>query len=151
SEDLTEEDRILLQTVARVILTDSAETLSQQVTRTAPPGRKVPRFAVSRTPLASPPDTGREHELIFFNGIGGFTHDGREYVIRMRPGEATPAPWVNLLANAYIGSVVSESGASYTWVDNAHEFRLTPWNNDPVGDPAGEAFYLRDEETGQFW
>jgi cyclic beta-1,2-glucan synthetase len=152
SEDLTEEDRVLLQTVARVILTDSAESLAQQVTRTAPKGRKSLRFTPTRPARSSyPPDPGREHELIFFNGIGGFTHDGREYVIRMRPGEATPAPWVNLIANPYIGSVVSESGASYTWVDNAHEFRLTPWHNDPVGDAGGEAYYLRDEETGQFW
>jgi len=152
SEDLTEEDRILLQTVARVILTDSAETLSQQITRLAPPGRKLRRFTPTRNNLTtSPPDPGSPRELIFFNGIGGFTHDGREYVIRMRLGEVTPAPWVNILANANIGSVVSESGSAYTWVDNAHEFRLTPWHNDPVGDPGGEAFYLRDEETGQYW
>ncbi len=31
------------------------------------------------------------------------------------------------------------------------EFRLTPWHNDPVMDESGEAFYLRDEETGYFW
>jgi len=152
SEDLTEEDRVLLQTVARVILTDSAETLAQQVTRIAPSGRKVPPFFPTRTaPAPYPPDAGRQQDLSFFNGIGGFTHDGREYVIRMGPGEVTPAPWVNILANDSIGSVVSECGAAYTWVGNAHEFRLTPWHNDPVGDPGGEAFYLRDEETGRFW
>jgi cyclic beta-1,2-glucan synthetase len=63
----------------------------------------------------------------------------------------TPAPWVNVLANPTFGTVVSESGGAYTWVENAHEFRLTPWNNDPVQDPSGEALYLRDEQTGQFW
>ena len=36
-------------------------------------------------------------------------------------------------------------------VENAHEFRLTPWCNDPVSDSGGEAFYLRDEERGHFW
>jgi cyclic beta-1,2-glucan synthetase len=72
-------------------------------------------------------------------------------VIHIRPGQPTPAPWSNVIANAQIGTVVSESGGAYTWVDNAHEFRLTPWHNDPVGDPSGEAVYLRDEETGQFW
>ena len=40
---------------------------------------------------------------------------------------------------------------AYTWSSNAHEFRLTPWHNDPVCDASGEAFYLRDEETGHFW
>jgi cellobiose phosphorylase len=63
----------------------------------------------------------------------------------------TPAPWVNVLANAYFGTIVSESGSSYTWLENSHEFRLTPWHNDPVSDPSGEVFFLRDEETGEFW
>jgi cellobiose phosphorylase len=89
--------------------------------------------------------------LIFNNGLGGFTRDGREYVITLSAGQATPAPWVNVLANPFFGTVVSESGNAYTWVENCHEFRLTPWNNDPVTDVSGEAFYVRDEQTGQFW
>ena len=63
----------------------------------------------------------------------------------------TPAPWVNVLANPYFGTVISESGAAYTWVENSHEFRLTPWSNDPIQDTTGEACYIRDEQTGQFW
>jgi cyclic beta-1,2-glucan synthetase len=63
----------------------------------------------------------------------------------------TPAPWVNVLANPHFGTVISESGVAYTWSENAHEFRLTPWHNDPVSDTGGEALYLRDEETGHFW
>ena len=90
-------------------------------------------------------------DLLFFNGIGGFTPDGHEYVITTSPGQTTPAPWVNVLANPNFGTVVSESGRAYTWSENAHEFRLTPWYNDPVSDSGGEAFYLRDEETGHFW
>ncbi|MEI7902095.1 MAG: glycosyl hydrolase family 65 protein, partial [bacterium] len=74
-----------------------------------------------------------------------------EYVITLQPGQMTPMPWVNVLANPYFGTVVSESGSAYTWLENAHEFRLTPWNNDLVQDTAGEAFYIRDELTGQFW
>ena len=152
SEDLTEEDRVLLQTVARIILTDGAETLAQQIERVAPTGFKVPKLTPTRpvpVPKNSPPPPARE--LVYFNGLGGFTPDGREYVIQLGPGKVTPAPWVNVLANPRIGSIVSESGAAYTWIENSHEFRLTPWHNDPVGDPGGEAFYLRDEETGQFW
>jgi len=152
SEDLSEEARVLLQTVARVIITDAAETLSQQVGRRSPTGRKVPRFAPTRSAWpAAIPLPARPRDLVFFNGLGGFTPDGREYVIQIRPGQPTPAPWSNVMANAMIGTVVSESGGAYTWVDNAHEFRLTPWHNDPVGDPSGEALYIRDEETGQFW
>lgn len=151
-EDLTEKDRILLQTVARVVIADSAETLAQQVTRESPPGRKQRPFIPTRQIDTTPaPDLVPDFGLLFFNGHGGFTRDGREYVICLKPGEATPAPWVNLLASPRIGSVVSECGQAYTWVDNAHEFRLTPWNNDPVSDAGGESLYVRDEETGQFW
>ena len=88
---------------------------------------------------------------MFGNGIGGFTPDGREYVISTARGQVTPAPWVNVLANPLFGTVVSENGLAYTWSENAHEFRLTPWYNDPVSDSSGEAFYIRDEERGHFW
>ncbi|MDP3244718.1 MAG: glucoamylase family protein, partial [bacterium] len=151
SEQLTEEDRILLQTVARVILTDSAETLAEQVERQPPVERKIPRFAPTRSALPATTDAPPPRERVFFNGLGGFTPDGREYVITLAPGQTTPAPWANVLANSQIGTVISESGGAYTWVDNAHEFRLTPWHNDPVCDTSGEAFYIRDEATGQYW
>ncbi|RYG50541.1 MAG: cyclic beta 1-2 glucan synthetase, partial [Chitinophagaceae bacterium] len=87
----------------------------------------------------------------FFNGIGGYSADGKEYIINTTANQVTPAPWVNVLANPNFGTVISESGQSYTWVDNAHSLRLTPWNNDTVGDLRGEAYYLRDEESGRFW
>jgi cyclic beta-1,2-glucan synthetase len=92
-----------------------------------------------------------KRELIFFNGLGGFTPDGREYIIEATRDQMTPAPWVNVIANRSFGTVISESGAANTWSENAHEFRLTPWSNDPVGDSAGEAFYIRDEKSGHFW
>jgi len=151
SEQLSEEDRVLLQTVARVILTDTAETLAEQVERRAPVERRTPRFIPTRSMLPATISAPVPRERTFFNGLGGFTPDGREYVISLAPGQTTPAPWANVLANSQIGTVITESGGAYTWVDNAHEFRLTPWHNDPVGDTSGESFYLRDEETGQFW
>src|SRR5213080_3091277 len=69
----------------------------------------------------------------------------------MAQDQMSPAPWVNVIANAEFGTVISESDQAYTWSENAHEFRLTPWNNDPVCDSGGEAYYLRDEESGYFW
>src|SRR5207249_7728238 len=77
--------------------------------------------------------------------------DGREYVITIAHDHVTPAPWVNVIANSEFGTVISESGSAYTWSENAHEFRLTPWDNDPVTDASGEALFLRDEESGNFW
>ena len=97
------------------------------------------------------PSPSAPRELIFHNGLGGFTPDGHEYVVTLQPGQATPVPWVNVIANPSFGTVVSESGCGYTWAENSHEFRLTPWNNDPVTDATGEAFYIRDEQSGNFW
>src|SRR6185369_5189375 len=113
----------------------------------------VPRLAPARnrpapgTAVVQPP----VRDLLFHNGLGGFTPDGREYVITTSAGQTTPAPWVNVLANPNFGTVISESGLAYTWGENAHEFRLTPWHNDPVSDASGEAIFLRGEETGHFW
>ena len=111
----------------------------------------MPPLEPSRPNAADAPVPLSPRDLAFANGLGGFTRDGREYVITLPVGQATPMPWVNVLANPSFGTVVSESGAAYTWLENAHEFRVTPWNNDPVQDTSGEAFYLRDELTGQFW
>lgn len=156
---IADEDRILIQTVARIILSDAKGTLGEQVHR--PPLKRPgsPLSALLQEPAASEPPSPPQArpDLLFFNGLGGFTPDGREYVIttaadssRSR-GQLTPAPWVNVIANPFFGTVVSESGPAYTWSENAHEFRLTPWGNDPVSDLRGEAFYLRDEERGLFW
>jgi cyclic beta-1,2-glucan synthetase len=152
-EQISEEDRTLFQTVARVILSDSRGTLAEQVNRPAPLYVRVPRLTPSRPRQDETPGAFElpQRDLILSNGIGGFTPDGREYVIITTPGQITPAPWVNVLANPRFGSVISESGQAYTWGENAHEFRLTPWHNDPVSDPSGEALYLRDEESGHFW
>ncbi|MGB5472482.1 MAG: glucoamylase family protein, partial [Gammaproteobacteria bacterium] len=151
AEELTEEDRVLFQTVARVVLTDSAETLAEQVMRRVP----AERLPIRLEPVQQPSDEKihplAKRERIFCNGPGGFTPDGREYVVTLEPGQSTPAPWVNVIASPHIGTVVSESGSAYTWVENAHEFRLTTWHNDPLGDSSGEALYIRDEETGAFW
>ncbi|MBI5904276.1 MAG: cyclic beta 1-2 glucan synthetase, partial [Deltaproteobacteria bacterium] len=153
AEQISNEDRILFQTVARAVLTDAKGTLWDQIHRRRVPESAIPPFRPARvrraeTPAeAGPPGAG----LIFFNGLGGFTPDGREYVIRTERGRVTPAPWGNVLANPRFGTVVSESGSAYTWGENAHEFRLTPWRNDPVIDPSGESLYIRDEESGHFW
>ncbi|MFA5666754.1 MAG: glucoamylase family protein [Candidatus Cloacimonadaceae bacterium] len=152
-DQISEEDRILIQSVARVIISDASGSLSEQIDGRRLPEIEIPPLAPSRSKrLKSMPVTAMPRfDLLFFNGLGGFTEDGREYVITTTDDQRTPAPWVNILANPNFGTVVSESGLSYTWAENAHQFRLTPWNNDPVSDNRGEAFYLRDEERGNYW
>ena len=160
AEHISDEDRILFESVARVIISDRRGALADQINRRGSPELRaphlnLPRFKPSRahradTASAEPPLQPRD-DLLFDSGLGGFTPDGREYVITSSHVAKTPAPWVNVLANPQFGSVVSENGMAYTWSENAHEFRLTPWHNDPVSDAGGEAFYLRDEESGHFW
>jgi cellobiose phosphorylase len=153
ADKIDDADRILLQTVARVVINDSGGSLAEQLDRRrASPASVLPQSSARSGGNGTPVAVVSAHrDLIFFNGLGGFTPDGREYVITSTAGHMTPAPWVNVLANPSFGTLVSESGSATTWSENAHEFRLTSWSNDPVGDPNTEAYYLRDEETGRFW
>jgi len=152
AEQISVEDRTLLQSVARIIISDSRGTLEEQVSRRASVEQRVPPLKVVASHRPEVPTAGEtRRDLILGNGFGGFTPDGREYVITTSHEQTTPAPWINVLANPYFGCVVSESGGGYTWCENAHEYRLTPWSNDPVSDTPGEALYIRDEQTGYFW
>jgi cyclic beta-1,2-glucan synthetase len=91
----------------------------------------------------------RARQLEYFNGFGGFAEDGSEYVVTLAPGLATPAPWINVVANQSFGFQASETGAAFTWSQNSRERQLTPWSNDPVSDAPGEAFFIRDRDSGE--
>ncbi|MDZ7751775.1 MAG: glucoamylase family protein [Gammaproteobacteria bacterium] len=151
AEELTEDERVLLQTVARIVFSDTTEMLIEQVERRRSAKRPSDLLEPVRRAAHDPIYPLAARQRIFSNGLGGFTPDGHEYVITLEPGQDTPAPWSNVIASPYMGTVVSEGGSAYTWVENAHEFRLTSWHNDPLSDSSGEAVYLRDEETGAFW
>ncbi|MNX41132.1 N,N'-diacetylchitobiose phosphorylase [compost metagenome] len=153
-DQISEEDRTLLLAVSRISLSDALGTLSNQVNRLGLPEIRTPPLVVSAPPLPPAAETAAAQApsvLLHYNGLGGFTPGGEEYVITTTRERRTPAPWVNVIANAGFGTVVSESGQAYSWSDNAHEYRLTPWHNDAVSDACGEAFYLRDEISGQYW
>ena len=153
SDQIPHEDRILLQSVARVTISDARGTLAEQINRRGQIEVRVPQLTPTAQAAQSlaPALPAQIPERVLFNGLGGFSADGREYVISTSDAARTPAPWVNVIANANFGTVLSESGQAYTWAENAHEFRLTPWANDPVSDGGGEAFYLRDDDSGRFW
>ncbi|MBE0487778.1 MAG: cyclic beta 1-2 glucan synthetase [Halomonas sp.] len=151
-EQIAGEDRLLFQAVARAIILDSHGSLEEQLDQRQRQDARPPLLRVtdSRPAAGSRPPVAPEG-LILSNPLGAFTANGQEYVIQLGPGQRTPAPWVNVIANPDFGCVISESGGSYSWHLNAHENRLTPWHNDPVSDPSGEALYLRDEESGHLW
>ncbi|GHE19973.1 cyclic beta 1-2 glucan synthetase [Halomonas urumqiensis] len=151
-EQIAGEDRLLFQAVARAIILDTHGSLEEQLDQRQRQVARPPLLSMTdpRAPMPSTAPSAPEG-LILNNPLGGFTADGREYVVHLGPDQRTPAPWVNVIANPDFGCVISESGGSYTWRINAHENRLTTWHNDPVSDPSGEALYLRDEESGHVW
>jgi cyclic beta-1,2-glucan glucanotransferase len=149
---LSSADHDSLQAAARAILLSRHGTLAEQLGR----ARAAPAVLLAPPRPAVAPDSSRDAppvrpEFEFFNGLGGFVDGGREYVTILGEGQWTPAPWINVVANPSFGFQVSESGVGYTWSQNSRENQLTPWSNDPVSDPPGEALYIRDEETKALW
>jgi cyclic beta-1,2-glucan synthetase len=148
---ISAQERALLQTVARCVLLSQRGTLSEQITRSQRAEvvvLPIPRQsrAAKRMDVPLP-----QQPLDFFNGLGGFADGGREYVTVLGESLRTPAPWINVIANPSFGFLASESGSGHTWSLNSHENQLTPWSNDPVTDPPGEAIYIRDDNTGDVW
>jgi cyclic beta-1,2-glucan synthetase len=144
----------LLEAAAHAVLDARRGPLAAQLTPAHAEPVPLPRFTPAGAPRdqsAEAPPLDRPGNLRFDNGFGGFSTDGREYIIHLAGGEATPAPWCNVLANSAFGSLVTEAGLGFTWSENSAERRLTPWTNDPVSDTPGEVLYVRDEETADVW
>jgi len=141
----------LLISAARVVLVAQHDSLLDQLGRAADPNAPVRPLVKPLTHRPQLLATLRPPALEFFNGLGGFAADGKEYVTVLGPGQSTPAPWINVIANATFGFQTATEGGGYTWSANSRENQLTPWSNDPVSDPPGEAFYIRDDETGDLW
>jgi cyclic beta-1,2-glucan synthetase len=142
----------LLHTCARAVLDGNRGSLSGQIKRardlnpaSTPPVRRPP------PPAAAPETPSPRPEMEFFNGLGGFTNNGREYLTILAGNDRTPAPWLNIIANPSFGFQVSTDGSGFTWSVNSQQNQLTPWSNDPVCDRAGEAIYVRDDDTGEVW
>lgn len=152
-DQMPTEDKNLLHATARVVLDSSRGTIDEQLAGRHEPVRELPHFIPDSVGEAPEPTPALERptDLLLDNGLGGFSADGREYVVHLEAGRTTPAPWCNVIANPSFGTIVSESGLGYTWCENSAENRLTPWSNDPVSDPCGEVLYLRDEETAAVW
>ena len=145
----------LLASVARVVLSAARGSLSEQLRVPPPPPMPVTRLPQRRPspPVPRDPETAIPPvpPLEFYNGYGGFADDGREYVVVLRPGQSTPAPWINVVANPGFGFLVAAEGGGASWSGNSRENQLTPWSNDPVTNRSGEAFYLRDVDTLDLW
>ena len=151
TDQLPAGDRERLMGAARVLLDAERGSMGDHLVRVPAPRVPLPDFAGTRPPDDSFVDSPLPSDLILKGSFGGFTPDGREYVIHTDAEHATPAPWCNVMANAEVGCLVSESSLGATWAINSGENRLTPWRNDPITDIPAEVLYLRDEETAQIW
>ncbi|MBE0609481.1 MAG: glycosyl transferase [Dehalococcoidia bacterium] len=148
---ISAETRALLASVARVVLVGQRGRLVDQIDRVRDArvfARAEPKRVVAGLPAPVAPGLP---DLEFFNGLGGFADNGREYVTVLGPSQSTPAPWINVVANPAFGFQVATEGGGSTWSLNSRENLLTPWSNDPVSDRSGEAFYIRDDDTGDLW
>ncbi|MGZ6347496.1 MAG: GH36-type glycosyl hydrolase domain-containing protein, partial [Anaerolineales bacterium] len=154
ADQLQPAEKTLLQTVAGVVLDETGGNLADHALRLTGKPVRLPEFTPSVSPAQeseATPALQAPGDLVLDNGLGGFSRDGKEYIIHLQPGKHTPHPWVNVIANPQFGFLVSEAGSGCAWAVNSGENRLTPWGNDPTSDMPGEALYLRDEETGLVW
>ncbi|NNH30659.1 glycosyl transferase [Rhizobium sp. SEMIA 4085] len=158
SEPETESDHVgTIAAAARIVLLGSRGTLADQLNLPSPALSPLsPTLAVRVSGQSAAPHPDPVEDLQHWNEFGGFTPDGREYVVRVdavkpRAPALPPAPWTNVIANPDFGCLTTEAGLGYTWSENSQMNRLTPWSNDPVTDAPSEVLYLRDEETGDVW
>src|SRR5258708_6239161 len=134
-----------------MVLVAARGTLGQQLAASAPAAAKPHQLLPGRQFREEPSAPLPFMELKYFNGLGGFNEDGKEFVIYLGPSRHTPLPWINVMANPKFGALISESGAECVWGRNSQNERLTPWFNDPISDPPGTAIYIRDDDIGVVW
>jgi cyclic beta-1,2-glucan synthetase len=149
ADGMPEAEQTLLCAVARAVLADAAGDLARQLERELYGAPRCLERPVADE--AADSDTSETPPLVMENGLGGFTRDGREYVVVLTGDRETPLPWSNVLANPNFGTIVSERGSAHTWCESSRENRLTPFANDPITDPTAEAIFLRDEHSGGIW
>jgi cyclic beta-1,2-glucan synthetase len=142
--------RAALATVARVVV-DAGEAWPRHDGAFAAPelAHTGVRASIAAAPAAPVVTDAGARE--FDNGYGGFVDGGRNYGITLADGVCTPAPWINVIANAGFGCFVSAEGGGYSWSGNSQQNPLTPWPNDPVSDTPRDALYLRDLDSGELW
>lgn len=151
TNQISEEDQTLILSVARASLIAARGSLRQQLVAPMEAASYPSRLTVDKKIPEEPSRQLPFQELPYFNGTGGYSQDGKEYVIYLGPDAQTPQPWINVIANPQFGLLATESGLGTSWYGNSQSNRITPWSNDPVLNPITDAIYIRDDELGTFW
>lgn len=150
-DKIPEDDLILINSVSRANLIAARGPLRQQLVEPHDLIRYPPRFVARKRVEDEPSKPLPFLQLSLHNGIGGYSHDGKEYMIYLGSNEETPAPWINCLSNPQFGMIATEKGVATTWYGNSQTNRLTPWSNDALLNPIVDCLYIRDEDLGVFW
>lgn len=145
------ESRALLAAVARVVLYANRGSLATQLSRMPAAAAEPLRINMAKAVRTPEPAQVATPQLQFFNGLGGFSADGREYHTHMQQHQRPPMPWINVIANPNFGFQVSTLGSGFTWAENSRENQLTPWSNDPVTDPSAEVFYVQEQGSSELF
>lgn len=85
-------------------------------------------------------------ELLYYNGFGGFSKEGNEYIIYTNE-KRTPMPWSHILTNENFGTLITANGGGYIWSGNARENKITTWSNDPIEDKPSEKLCYEYKEN----
>ncbi len=92
------------------------------------------------------------HEVLkYYNEYGGFSEDGKEYLVKVNKGNRLPTVWSHIMANEKFGTLVTENMGGYTWYQNCRLNRVSSWQNNPCYDIPSEIIYLKDQETQKAW
>ncbi len=156
-EQFTEVERQSLRAVATVhidcekqTLADAMNTLVRVPALQLPPHQNIDPEVMHAKHRHIPTDN-LEKELILANAYGGYDKESREYVIRIKKGKTPPVPWSNIISNGHLGFIATDRGMTFTWARNSNENKLTVAYNDALSSLTGEAFYVRDEASGELW
>lgn len=151
ADQIPEKDLNLFLSISRANLIAARGSLRQQLVSPPEGIRYSSRIHANKKFKEEPSPPLPFAELALFNGYGGFTQDGREYVIYLGPNAATPAPWINVMANSQFGCIVTDSGPGAAWFGNSQNNRITPWSNDSTLNPISDCIYIRDEDLATSW
>lgn len=89
--------------------------------------------------------------LKYYNEYGGFSEDGKEYIIKMTKDIKPQVVWTHVLANPNFGTVITNNNSGYTWYKNSRLSRITKWSNDVVLDTPSEIIYIKDNDYQKTW
>ena len=149
STDVQPDEMSTLRTLARVRLNADGRPLAHHVQELADVHDKALEERQAISSAALPAEMGAE--IVPRRPRGDFAQASGEFRFDVTALVRPAKPWVNVLANPDFGTQISEAGGGYSWATNSRLNMLTPWSNDPVGDPPGESLLLQDVKTMQVW